>query len=64
MRSHCRLNCDELRQTIRQQLLRDSKQSQLKQIEDKQKLRDLKRDEERMWHEISRRVQSDLVSLI
>lgn len=56
------MNSDEMRPILQKRLLEDSKHCQLKQIQDKQKQREMERDEDRMWFEINKRVNTELVS--
>ncbi|XP_055550279.1 calponin homology domain-containing protein DDB_G0272472-like isoform X2 [Wyeomyia smithii] len=45
-------NCDEIRTYIQQKCHEDTKRCQLAQIEDKQKLEQSKREEDRLWQEV------------
>lgn len=47
---------------MRQALLEESKKSQLKQIEEKRRLKQAEQDEEDMWQEIQRRTYEDKLS--
>lgn len=42
-----------MRPILSKELLKESKMSQIMQIKDKQKQRELEKDELRMWHEIN-----------
>lgn len=53
------LNCDELRPKLQQALLDDSKRAQLKQIEEKRRLDQVKQDDDDMWLEVDRRAYAD-----
>lgn len=57
-----RLNCHELRPRLQQALLEDSKKSQLEQIEERQRLKQIEHDEEDMWLEVQRRTYEDQLS--
>ncbi|XP_055594559.1 cilia- and flagella-associated protein 53-like [Uranotaenia lowii] len=48
-------NCDEIRTIINQKCLEDSKSSQLKQINEKLKMKQVEQEEDRIWKEVLHR---------
>lgn len=56
-----RNDCDEIRPTLRSQLLKDSKICQLEQIRDHQKQREMMTDDENAWKEIQQRDQQQQI---
>lgn len=51
-----RYNCDDIRPHFRQQLLKESKASQLLQMEDNRRLKEMAKDNEKMWHDVAERM--------